>query len=88
MMRIASLLSINAPFSHASSPYITRRDIFSLLQHICIFVNLRVLNILFICASSTYLHFIFSSWVPRVRRTSTAKTSLNERPLEEYELLE
>ena len=55
-------------------------------MYIC--VVLRVLNILFICASSTYLHFIFSSWVPRVRRTSTAKTSLNERPLEEYELLE
>ena len=35
-----------------------------------------------------YLHFIFSSCVPRVRRTSTDRTSLKERPLDELELFD
>ena len=35
-----------------------------------------------------WLHFIFSSCVPRVRSTRAAKTSLKERPRDELEVLE
>ena len=34
-----------------------------------------------------YLHLIFSSWVPRVRSTRVARTSLKESPLEDEDPL-